>query len=228
MKNNIEDNFMLVNKRIDLACQTAGRTVRPELLAVSKKHGIDKILQLNQLGQVAFGESYVQEGVDKIARLKDLDLIWHFIGPIQSNKTKLIAENFDWVQSVDRMKVLSRLNEQRPEELKPLNVLLQFKVGHESTKSGANKEDLLDMFDALQTMKKVNFKGLMCIPPPSAEPALQKSYFSAVLSLYKNIQALAPEVDTLSMGMSGDLEAAIEMESTMVRVGTDLFGQRLG
>ncbi|TDR19602.1 YggS family pyridoxal phosphate-dependent enzyme [Marinicella litoralis] len=228
MTDDIGKNFLAVNKRIAQACEASGRELWPQLLAVSKKHGTDKIKQLLQLGQQAFGESYVQEGVQKVEALKNLDITWHFIGPIQSNKTKLIAENFAWVQSVDRMKVLSRLNDQRPAKLPPLNVLLQLKVGDESTKSGASQEALLAMVVALRTMKNIHFRGLMCIPPPSVDSTVQKSYFSEVLALYKQLQSTEPQVDTLSMGMSGDLEAAIQMGSTMVRVGTDLFGQRPG
>lgn len=227
MKNDIDSNFLQVNNRIDLACRAAGRTLRPELLAVSKKHAVDKIIQLHQLGQSAFGESYVQEAINKIEQLKNLSIVWHFIGPIQSNKTKLIAENFDWVQSVDRMKVLTRLNEQRPDELQPLNVLLQYKVGDESTKSGANKKDIIAMVDAMKGMSHLIFRGLMCIPPPSDDQAMQQAYFSQALELFKHIQATNLNVDTLSMGMSGDLESAIQMGSTMVRIGTDLLGQRL-
>ena len=227
MMNEINDNYLAVMQRIDLASVAAKRKHPPKLLAVSKKHAVDKIIQLNQLGQHEFGESYVQEAVDKIEQLKGLALTWHFIGPIQSNKTKLIAEHFDWVQSVDRMKILTRLDQQRPKGLQPLKVLLQYKVGDETSKSGASKQDILAMIEALKDMESLSFKGLMCIPPPSHEKSIQQAYFSEVLQLFEQIKGSEPQADTLSIGMSGDLESAIEMGSTMVRVGTDLFGPRL-
>ena len=224
--NEITENFLAVKKRIELASAAAERKLPPQLLAVSKKHGAEKIRHLFQLGQVAFGESYVQEAVSKIEELKGLDVVWHFIGPIQSNKTKLIAENFDWVQSIDRLKVLSRLNDQRSKSLSPLKVLLQYKVGNEVSKSGADKAGIESMIEAMLDMDQLSFKGLMCIPPPSNDEATQQNYFSEVAQLFSLIKAKHPGVDTLSMGMSGDLESAIKMGSTMVRVGTDLFGKR--
>ncbi len=222
----ISENYTAVKQRIKLASKDANRNSLPKLLAVSKKHGVEKIKQLQQLGQLDFGESYVQEGVDKIQQLEGLPIVWHFIGPIQSNKTKSVAENFAWVQSVDRMKILTRLNKQRPANLSPLNILLQYKVGSEATKSGASEQEILLMIEALADMSRLRFRGLMCIPPPSKDMATQRQYFTEVLQLYQEIKKKNPSVDTLSMGMSGDLESAVLVGSTMVRVGTDLFGQR--
>ncbi|MEZ5470447.1 MAG: YggS family pyridoxal phosphate-dependent enzyme [Marinicella sp.] len=215
-----------VKHRIEQTSRLYHHLIVPKLLAVSKKHPAEKIEAIYKLGQKEFGENYVQEALEKIQQLNHLDIIWHFIGPIQSNKTRAIAENFDWVQSVDRMKILTRLNNQRPESLSPLNVLLQYKVGDENSKSGACQSEILDMLDAANNMIHVNIRGLMCIPPPSNNRQVQCSYFSEVMTLFKQLKSKKPLMDTLSMGMSADLEAAIEMGTTMVRVGTDIFGSR--
>ena len=179
------------------------------------------------LGQRQFGESYVQEAVDKISRLEDRDLCWHFIGPVQSNKTRQLATHFHWVQSVDRMKILTRLNAQRPHGMPPLNVLLQLKVGHEASKSGAQNAEVLEMAKAAREMEGLTIRGIMCIPPPSDDVTTQRSYFAQARAVYLQLLSICPTADTLSMGMSGDLEAAISEGSTMVRIGTDLFGPRL-
>lgn len=196
-----------------------------ELLAVSKKQPIEKIKQLYQLGHRKFGESYVQEAIIKIETLKGLDIQWHFIGPIQSNKTKYIAQYFGWVQSVDTLKILTRLNNQRSDEQEKLNVLLQLKVGGEETKRGFNANELLSICKKAKDLKNLNIRGLMSIPTPTTDCSQQVSQFKQCQQVFQQMQEIIP-VDTLSMGMSGDLEAAIECSSTMVRIGTNIFGQR--
>lgn len=223
---NLVSNLSKVQQRIEGATTSNNRQQAPQLLAVSKKHSAEKIITLFEHGQLAFGESYVQEALRKIEALRHLNIIWHFIGPIQSNKTKAIAENFDWVQSVDRMKILTRLDSQRPATLAPLNVLLQYKVGDEDSKSGASKEAIYHMLEALKSMPHLQCRGLMSIPPPSDDVAVQCGYFAEVAELYEQLKGQFPKFDTLSMGMSGDLESATKMGSTMVRIGTDLFGSR--
>lgn len=197
-----------------------------QLLAVSKKHSIDKIRQVYQLGHRMFGESYVQEAVEKIQALSDLDIAWHFIGPIQSNKTKTIAQYFSWVQSVDSIKLLSRLNNHRNPEQKPLNVLLQLKVGGEITKRGFEVEELLEVCQQCHQYDNLKIRGLMCIPAPVDGYDEQIQQFEQCRVVYEKMKTMI-DVDTLSIGMSSDLEAAIVSGSTMVRVGTDIFGSRI-
>lgn len=198
----------------------------PQLLAVSKKHPPDAIATLYRAGLKRFGESYLQEALRKIQALSELDIEWHFIGPIQSNKTKPIAENFAWVDSVDRIKILQRLSHQRPQNLPPLQVLLQLKIGNEAGKSGTDKTTIEQMLNMAKTMKQINIRGLMCIPPPSDKFEQQQSHFMQAKQLFDQLQAQHPRLDTLSMGMSNDLQAAIACGSTQVRVGTALFGHR--
>lgn len=222
----LEQNYQNVKDRLRRATSGAQRNTTPILLAVSKKHDIEKISALYQMGQRHFGESYVQEAVAKIEQLGEFDITWHFIGPIQSNKTKLLAAHFDWVQSVDRMKLLRRLNQQRPAEMQPLNVLLQLKVGDEDSKSGADFTSLRHMAEAMHEMEGLCLRGIMCIPPPADDKAQQCLYFQEARQAFQQLQQEFPTMDTLSMGMSNDLEAAVETGSTMVRVGTDIFGKR--
>ena len=225
----IADHLQTVHQRIRAACAAAGR---PEgavrLLAVSKTFPAEDVRQAHAAGQKAFGENYIQEGVDKIAALRDLPLEWHCIGPIQSNKTRLVAEHFDWVQSVDRRKIAQRLSEQRPEGLPPLQVCLQVNTDGGPTKSGARPEELLDLARAVMALPRLVLRGLMTIPDPvqgfEAEVALHRR----ATALFEQVrQELAPpHWDTLSMGMTADLEAAIAAGSTLVRVGTAIFGRR--
>ncbi len=222
----LAENLSQILNRIEASTRLQQRASKPRLLAVSKKHPVEKIKIVQALGQKEFGESYVQEAVEKMNQLTDWDIVWHFIGPIQSNKTKTIAENFAWVQSVDRMKILVRLNKQRPESMPELNVLLQYKVGGESSKSGANQTEIKEMIEAAESMSQLKIRGLMSIPPPSDEFDQQCAYFSEVQAFYQLLKNTYPQLDTLSMGMSGDLEAAIKSGSTMVRIGTDIFGPR--
>ena len=225
----IAENLRAVQDRIVQACHAAGRpqgSVR--LLAVSKTFLSDDVRQAHASGQTAFGENYIQEAVDKIAALRDLPLEWHCIGPIQSNKTRLVAEHFDWVHSVDRLKIAQRLSEQRPAHLPPLQLCLQVNTDSGPTKSGARPEEVLELARAVAALPRVVLRGLMTIPDPvdgfEAEVALHRR----AKDLFDQVKADLglPQWDTLSMGMTADLEAAVHAGSTMVRVGTAIFGRR--
>lgn len=220
-------NYQQLKRRIDDAVKQFNIDVTPQLLAVSKKQDISKIIELAHVGHVDFGESYVQEAMEKMAQTEDLALTWHFIGPIQSNKVKFIAPNFDWVHSVDRMKVLKLMIKHRHANQKPINVLFQIKIGDEHTKSGASFEDICEMAALAQSADNIKLRGLMCIPPASSDFEQQKHYFNEAKMAYDQLASVNPHFDTLSMGMSGDLEAAIFCGSTIIRVGTDIFGRRI-
>ena len=225
----IADHLQTVHERIARACEAAGRPpASVRLLAVSKTFPADDVRQAHAAGQSAFGENYIQEGVDKIAALRDLPLEWHCIGPIQSNKTRLVAEHFDWVHSVDRLKIAQRLSDQRPEHLPPLQLCLQVNTDGGPTKSGARPEEVLELARAVAALPRVVLRGLMTIPDPvqgfEAEVALHRRA-TALFEQVRTELAL-PHFDTLSMGMTADLEAAIAAGSTMVRVGTAIFGKR--
>jgi len=216
-----------VRQRIRLACEKATR--RPDsvtLLAVSKTRRADEVRQLSRCGQRAFGENYLQEALDKMEALSDLPLEWHFIGPIQSNKTRPIAERFDWVHSVDRLKIATRLSQQRPAGLAPLNVCLQVNISAEASKAGCTPQALPALAAAVARLPNLRLRGLMAIPQPEADPERQRAVFAQVRRLLERLQQTLPALDTLSMGMSADLEAAILEGSTLVRVGTALFGPR--
>ncbi len=220
----IANNIAKVAARIREAAQAAGRD--PDtvgLLAVSKTQPAEAIREANGAGLSDFGENYLQEALEKQARLADLALTWHFIGPIQSNKTRAIAEHFDWVHSVDRLKIAQRLSEQRPTELPPLNVCLQVNVSGEASKSGCAPQDVAELARTIATLPNLRLRGLMAIPEPTNDRAEQHAAFARLRQLQ---QALALELDTLSMGMSQDLEAAIAEGATWVRIGTALFGAR--
>ncbi len=225
----IADNLQTVQQRIQRACEASGREPGSvHLLAVSKTFGPDAVREAHAAGQTAFGENYIQEAVDKIAALRDLPLQWHCIGPIQSNKTRLVAEHFDWVHSVDRLKIAQRLSEQRPEHLPPLQVCLQVNTDGGPTKSGAQPQEVLEMARAVVALPRLVLRGLMTIPDPvegfEAEVALHRR----ATDLFRQVRAelALPQFDTLSMGMTADLEAAIAAGSTLVRVGTAIFGKR--
>jgi len=222
----IEKRFNSVKNRINSSIQSADNDHIIDLLAVSKKQPLEKIRQLYNMGQRMFGESYIQEAVDKIQQLSDLDIQWHFIGPIQSNKTKYIAKYFCWVQSVDSVKLLTRLNRQRTPDQKKLNVLLQLKVGGEETKRGLSASELLSICSRHVEFEHLSIRGLMSIPAPTAIYSEQKAQFEICQKVFQDMQKIIP-VDALSMGMSSDLEAAIACGSTMVRIGTDIFGKRV-
>lgn len=200
------------------------------LLAVSKAFGADAILSAAAAGQRAFGENYVQEAAAKMVSIRalrpDLAFEWHFIGPIQSNKTRAIAERFDWVQSVDRLKTAERLAEQRPANLPRLNVLLQVNVSAEASKSGATPDELRELATAVERLPRLRLRGLMAIPAPQVNVAQQRIVFASTNALFRQLREDGLKVDVLSMGMSDDLEAAIAEGSTMVRVGTAIFGPR--
>lgn len=224
----IADALAKVTARIQQAAQAAGRnceTVR--LIAVSKTQPADAVAQAYANGQRDFGENYVQEALEKQAELNALaDLQWHFIGPIQSNKTRPIAENFAWIHSIDREKVAQRLNDQRPPHLPPAQICLQVNIDDESTKSGVSLTELSALAKAVSHMPRLQLRGLMAIPAADNTPEQQHQAFRKLHNALTELQTQGYQVDTLSMGMSGDLEEAIAEGATMVRVGTDIFGTR--
>jgi len=216
-----------VTQRIENACIAAGR--QPDevtLFAVSKRHSAEKVTTLNKLGVLSFGENQLQEALRKQGELGELDLQWHFIGSVQSNKTRAIAENFQWVQSVDRQKTLRRLSSQRPDSLGPLNICLQVNIDREPQKAGASAEEILQLATLSKGLDNIKLRGLMAIPKMTSDPIEQHDSFSKVKALFEELKNAGHDIDTLSMGMSSDLEIAIAEGSTMVRIGTDLLGKR--
>jgi pyridoxal phosphate enzyme (YggS family) len=228
----ITTNLHDVQQRLNLAATAANR--RPidiTLLAVSKTFPASAVREAYTAGQRHFGENYVQEGVQKIEDLIDVrnELIWHFIGPLQSNKTQTVANHFDWVHSIDREKIAQRLNDQRPANLPPLNVCVQINISSETSKSGVNPTDALALCQAITRMPHLTLRGLMSIPEPVEDPVLQRQAHRQLKEIFKQIkQELndSTHFDTLSMGMSADMEAAIAEGSTIVRIGTAIFGKR--
>jgi pyridoxal phosphate enzyme (YggS family) len=198
-----------------------------DLLAVSKAHPAAVIREAFKAGQRKFGENYVQEALEKQSELNDLDIEWHFIGPIQSNKTSQIAQHFAWVHGIDRLKIAQRLNDARPADLPPLQVCIQLNISHEATKGGILSQDAYGLAQAIEALPRLKLRGLMAIPAPTADPALQRSQFKQVRECYDALKNAGVELDTLSMGMSEDYPAAIAQGATIVRVGSALFGQRL-
>jgi pyridoxal phosphate enzyme, YggS family len=196
------------------------------LLAVSKTYNHAAVRSAASTGQRDFGENYLQEALDKQAALTDADLVWHFIGPIQSNKTRGIAENFAWVHSVDRLKIAERLSAQRPEALPALNVCIEVNVSGETSKGGVIPAELLTIAEQVAKLPRLKLRGLMAIPAPTKDPLQQRAAFHQVRELFDALNAQALGLDTLSMGMSGDFEAAIAEGATIVRVGTAIFGAR--
>ena len=220
----IADNILQVSSRIQAATKAAGRDENSvQLLAVSKTKPAQALREAYAAGLRDFGENYLQEALGKQLELADLPLIWHFIGPIQSNKTRAIAEHFDWVHSVDRLKIAQRLSEQRPAELPPLNICIQVNVSGEASKSGCTPADLPALAEAISTLPRLKLRGLMAIPEPTEDRAEQDAAFAAVQRLQASLNL---PLDTLSMGMSHDLESAIAQGATWVRIGTALFGAR--
>jgi len=225
----VQARLRAVMERIATAARTAGRDpASVSLVAVSKTFPADAVAAVHAAGQAAFGENYVQEAVDKIESLRPQrgELEWHFIGPIQSNKTRAIAEQFDWVQSIDRLKVAQRLSEQRPPDLAPLNVLLQVNISGEGTKSGVAPADVETLAQAVGQLPRLKLRGLMAIPEPETDATRQRAPLAAMRALFDRLRAAGVDVDTLSMGMSADLECAVLEGSTMVRIGTAIFGER--
>ena len=218
----ISSNLQDVRQRILDACVAARRPAGAvSLLAVSKTWPATAVREAALAGQRSFGESYVQEAVPKIAELADLGLEWHFIGPLQSNKTRLVAEHFAWVHSVERLKIAERLSAQRPESLPALQICLQVNVSGEASKSGCAPEEVATLAQQVRQLPRLQLRGLMAIPEPTDDPDLQRQRFATLRNL-----AASLGLETLSMGMSHDLEAAIMEGSTMVRIGTAIFGER--
>ena len=220
----IADNIGLVSQRIRAAAQAVQRDESSvHLLAVSKTKPAQAVREAYAAGMHDFGENYLQEALGKQAELTDLPLSWHFIGPIQSNKTRAIAENFAWVHSVDRLKIAQRLSEQRPADLPPLNICIQVNVSGEASKSGCTPADLPALVNAISALPRLKLRGLMAIPEPTEDRAEQDAAFATVRDLQASLNLA---LDTLSMGMSHDLESAIAQGATWVRIGTALFGAR--
>ena len=223
----IPGNLQHVRARIATACQRAGRGVEEvTLLAVSKTFGADAVRAAAAAGQRAFGENYIQEGVEKIAALRDLGLMWHCIGPIQSNKTRLVAEHFDWVHTVDRLKIAERLSAQRPADRPPLNVCIQVNIDGGANKSGVALGEALALARAVAALPQLKLRGLMSIPEIAPDFEAARAVHASARTLFDQLNADGLGLDTLSMGMSDDLEAAIAAGSTMVRIGTAIFGSR--
>lgn len=223
----IQTQLRAVRARIDAACQAANRDLQTvTLLAVSKTFGPDAVRQAYAAGQTAFGENYILEAVEKIATLRDLPLQWHCIGPIQSNKTRLVAQHFDWVHTIDRLKIAQRLSEQRPAHLPPLQLCLQVNVDGGENKSGVPPQEALALAKQVAALPNVRLRGVMSIPEPTSNLIASLACLTAVKSIFDalNLEGLA--LDTLSIGMSADLEAAIHSGSTLVRVGSAIFGGR--
>jgi PLP dependent protein len=223
----IAHNLQSVRERIAAACAGAQRAVNEvTLLAVSKTFGPEAVREAYAAGQTAFGENYIQEAVEKVALLQDLALHWHCIGPIQSNKTRLVAAHFDWAHSVDRLKVAQRLSEQRPEGMAPLQVCIQVNIDGGPSKSGIPPSEALALAREVAQLPRLVLRGLMTIPEPQADFATQKAVHLKGKALFDELRDAGLPLDTLSMGMTADLEAAIAAGSTMVRVGTAIFGGR--
>ncbi|KOE67110.1 YggS family pyridoxal phosphate-dependent enzyme [Aggregatibacter actinomycetemcomitans] len=229
---NIRRNLQLVQQKITQICQMVGSSPSAvTLLAVSKTKPVEDILTAYEAGQEAFGENYVQEGVEKIqfCQQHNINLEWHFIGPLQSNKTRLVAEYFDWMQTLDRAKIADRLNEQRSPHKAPLNVLIQVNISNEASKSGIQPGEILDLAKHLENLPHLCLRGLMAIPEPTNDVTRQEQVFYQMRVLFEQLQQALPnaQIDTLSMGMTDDMQMAIKCGSTMVRVGTAIFGKRV-
>ena len=223
----LNQNISKIRNRLSNAIHAAQREQDSvKLIAVSKTKPAEAIKAVYDSGQRDFGENYVSEAVEKMSVLKPLDICWHFLGPLQSNKTRLVATHFDWIHSVDRAKIAKRLNEQRPDELPPLNVCLQVNIPAEPTKSGVSSEaELLDLALAVSEMDRLALRGIMAIPAPVSDPEQQRAQFKSIAQLL-SIPDLPIQMTELSMGMSGDMESAVAEGATMVRIGTDIFGAR--
>ncbi|GGY53308.1 YggS family pyridoxal phosphate enzyme [Bacterioplanes sanyensis] len=224
----LEQRYHAVQQRIDKACEQAGRSRQQvALLAVSKTKPASMVRQCYQLGQRAFGENYLQDALDKIDALADLDDIeWHFIGHLQSNKSRTVAERFQWLETLDRLKLARRLSDQRPEGMAPLQVLLQVNISEEAQKSGVLPSQVPELAAQVAELPRLTVRGLMCIPEATDDEQLLSQQFDRMQQLLESLRVDHPQADTLSMGMSGDLELAIAHGSHQVRVGTDIFGAR--
>jgi pyridoxal phosphate enzyme (YggS family) len=224
----VTENLALIS---DLLAKSAIEAEREpdavKLLAVSKKQPLSKIIDAANAGQRDFGENFVQEGLDKINQTRGLDLVWHFIGHLQNNKTRTVAENFDWVHTIDTLKTAKRLNEQRPGSLARLNICLQVNVDNEDRKSGITTAELPELAAACAELPNLNLRGLMCLPSARTEFSEQRIPFAILKELANELRSGGIDTDTLSMGMSGDYRAAIFEGATIVRIGTALFGERI-
>lgn len=223
----IASNLQAVKARIAEAARAAGRLPESiQLLAVSKTWPLACVLEAAAAGQRAFGENYVQEGVDKAIATVDRQIDWHFIGPLQSNKTRLVAEHFNWVHSIERLKIAERLSIQRPATLAPLQVCIQINVSGEASKSGCAPDEALALCQAVAALPNLQLRGLMAIPEQADDIAAQRAPLRQLREIYEHIRAVGLPLDTLSMGMSHDLEAAVAEGATIVRIGTAIFGER--
>ncbi len=227
----LQENLHMVQQRIATQCAASGRDPRSvQLLAVSKTFALSAVLEAHQAGQQHFGENYIQEGVEKIsacrARPDCGDLVWHCIGPIQSNKTRLVATHFDWVHTVDRLKIAQRLSEQRPPDMPPLQICIQVNIDGGVNKAGIAPAEVLELGRQVAALPRLRLRGLMTIPEPAPDYAHALAVHQSAKNLWDQLRAAGLEMDTLSMGMSADLEAALAAGSTMVRVGSALFGSR--
>ncbi|PIJ48902.1 YggS family pyridoxal phosphate enzyme [Erwinia sp. OLTSP20] len=223
----ISHNLDQVRQRITHAALRCGRDpTEIMLIAVSKTQSVNAIEQAMLAGQRSFGENYVQEALDKISAMENCALIWHFIGPLQSNKSRLVAENFAWLHTLDRLKLAQRLNAQRPEQLEALNVLIQVNISDENSKSGIMLDDVAELAREVVKLPRLRLRGLMAIPAPENSYQRQLAVCQRMARAFEQLKAGCPSVDTLSLGMSDDMEAAIAAGSTMVRIGTAIFGSR--
>jgi len=221
------DRLIAVTNRIAAAARRAGRDpASVRLLAVSKQQPVDVVRAAADAGQIDFGENYAQEALAKVNALRDLPITWHFIGHLQANKTREIAAAFQWVHTLDRPRIAERLNAQRPHHAEPLNVLLQVKLGDEPTKGGMLPADVPALAELVAGLPRLRLRGLMCIPEPTIGEAAQREPFRRLRQLLEMLNARGHELDTLSMGMSDDLEAAVAEGATIVRIGTAVFGPR--
>ncbi len=226
--NNTATNLHAVQQQINQAEQQSARELYSvKLLAVSKTRSAEELETVIKQGQLDFGENYLQEALDKQAHLNNSKIIWHFIGSIQSNKTKAISENFSWVHSVDRLKIAARLNQQRPPHLPPLNILIQINVSLEHSKSGILQHQLMSLATEIESLSHLRLRGIMGLPTPTTKLVEQQKQCAALADLYNQLKQSHEYIDTLSMGTSNDYPAAIAAGSTMVRIGTALFGPRL-
>lgn len=224
----VASNYSQVCDRLRRACESSGREPGSvSLLAVSKTKPAEMVEECYHLGQRAFGENYLQDASDKISALSHLSgLEWHFIGPLQSNKTRQVAEHFDWLETLDREKIARRLSEQRPRSLPDLCVLIQINISREPQKSGILPEALTEFAQTVASLPRLKVRGLMCIPEDTDDESRLRAQFNEMHALWTSLRSIHPDADTLSMGMSGDLELAIECGATQVRIGTDIFGAR--
>ncbi|WP_094751448.1 YggS family pyridoxal phosphate-dependent enzyme [Psychromonas sp. CD1] len=228
----IKKNIIDIRQKIEhAALQVERNTKEIQLLAVSKKKSIIQIKEAYLAGQRLFGENYVQESIQKIQSIKNDctfndPICWHFIGPLQSNKTRLVAENFDWVQSIDRLKIAQRLSSQRPARLAPLNICLQINISAETSKSGITLAQIMLLASQVSKLENIKLRGIMAIPEKTPDTVHLSKQFKILHDIYLKLQSIYPDIDTLSMGMSADMKLAISCGSTMVRIGTDIFGSR--